>query len=84
MSLHIPATAFNGDWDSFKAARDKAIAWLRQNRSQVINGCMCLGAGFDLDVRPLAFRDSAGQLWYNCAIDNSHDLLIAQIQGRSE
>lgn len=83
ISLHIPATSFDGSWSGFEQARDKAIAWLRHNRSQVINGCMCLGAGFDLDSEPLAFRDDKAQLWYNCAIDTEADFQLARLHSRA-
>lgn len=83
ISLHIPATSFDGSWSGFEQARDKAIAWLRHNRSQVINGCMCLGAGFDLDPEPLAFRDDKAQLWYNCAIDTEADFQLARLHSRA-
>ena len=84
ISLHIPATSFDGSWSGFAQARDKAIAWLRHNRSQVINGCMCLGAGFDLDPEPLAFRDDKAQLWYNCAIDTEADFWLARLHTTRE
>lgn len=81
VSLFIPDSAFkSGDWQDFQRARDKAIDWLRSNRSSVENGgTLCWGPAFELDSSPLSYRDSDGTNWFNCSIDREQDFLRARV-----
>lgn len=81
VSLFIPDSAFkSGDWQDFQRARDKAIDWLRSNRSSVENGgTLCWGPAFGLDPEPLSYRDTDGVSWYNCSIDTEQDFLRARV-----
>ena len=81
VSLFIPDSAFkSGEWQDFQRARDKAIDWLRSNRSSVENGgTLCWGPAFALDPEPLSYRDTDGVSWYNCSIDTEQDYLRARV-----
>ena len=73
LSLFIPATSWDGSWESYQAARDKAVAWVRRNRTQIVDGHLCCGASFALDPQPSAYRDDDGTLWINCSIQDEYD-----------
>ena len=81
VALFVPDTSFKaGDWQDFQRARDKAIDWLRSNRSSVENGgTLCWGPAFALDPEPLSYRDTDGVSWYNCSIDTEQDFLRARV-----
>ncbi len=85
VSLFIPDTAFKGgDWKDFKRARDKAIDWLRSNRSSVENGgTLCWGPAFGLDPEPISYRDTDGVSWYNAAIEDEPTYQLARIHARA-
>lgn len=84
VSLFIPQTAFDGTWQDFQRARDKAIDWLRSHRYQVEDGQkLCWGPSFDLDPAPFAYRDGSGTTWLNCAITGERDFLAAKVQARA-
>ena len=84
VALFVPDTSFRGgDWPSFQQAAQAAIDWLRSHRYTVEGGgVLCHGDSFSLDSEPLVYRDTKGQLWFNAAIDNQHDLLVAQVKAR--
>ena len=81
VALFVPDTSFKaGDWQDFQRARDKAIDWLRSNRSSVENGgTLCWGPAFGLDAEPLSYQDTDGVSWYNCSIDTEQDFLRARV-----
>ena len=80
VALFVPQSAFDGTWQGFQQARDKAISWLRSNRSSVENGgTLCWGPAFALDPEPLSYRDTDGVNWYNCSIDTEQDFLRARV-----
>lgn len=81
VALFIPATSFkSGDWRDFQRARDRAISWLKGHRYQVEDGqAMCQGATFDLDPKPLSYRDSTGTLWFNCSISAEQEYYRARV-----
>lgn len=85
VSLFIPDSAFkSGDWQDFQRARDKAIDWLRSNRSSVENGgTLCWGPAFGLDPEPLSYRDSNGIVWFNASIEREQDFQLARIHARA-
>ena len=84
VSLFIPQTAFDGTWQDFQRARDKAIDWLRSHRYQVEDGQkLCWGPSFDLDSIPLAFRDGSGTTWLNCSLTSEREFLVAKVQARA-
>lgn len=85
VSLFIPDSAFKpGDWQDFQRARDKAIDWLRSNRSSVENGgTLCWGPAFGLDAEPLSYQDTDGVSWYNASIDTEPDFQLARLHSRT-
>lgn len=85
VSLFIPDSAFkSGEWQDFQRARDKAIDWLRSNRSSVENGgTLCWGPAFGLDPEPLSYRDTDGVSWYNASIEDEATYQLARIHARA-
>ena len=85
VSLFIPDSAFkSGEWQDFQRARDKAIDWLRSNRSSVENGgTLCWGPAFGLDPEPLSYRDTDGVSWYNSSIEDEATYQLARIHARA-
>lgn len=80
VALFVPQSAFDGTWQGFQQARDKAISWLRSNRSSVENGgTLCWGPAFELDSSPLSYRDSDGTNWFNCGITEETDFWQARV-----
>lgn len=81
VALFIPSTAFkSGDWRGFQRARDRAIDWLKGHRHQVEDGqALCWGPAFDLDPKPLSYRDSTGTLWFNCSISTEQAYYRARV-----
>lgn len=73
LSLFIPATSWDGSWQGYEVARDRAIAWVRRNRTQIVNGSLCCGPSFMLDPAPKSYRDYDGTLWINCSIQDEYD-----------
>ena len=83
VSLFIPQDAFDGSWKDFQRATGEALQWLRTNRQCVEHGgALCWGPAFELDSKPLAYRDSGGKTWYNAAIDTERDFIQAKITAR--
>lgn len=85
VALFVPDTSFKaGDWQDFQRARDKAIDWLRSNRSSVENGgTLCWGPAFGLDAEPLSYQDTDGVSWYNASIDTEPDFQLARLHSRT-
>lgn len=85
VALFVPDTSFKaGDWQDFQRARDKAIDWLRSNRSSVENGgTLCCGPAFGLDAEPLSYQDTDGVSWYNASIDTEPDFQLARLHSRT-
>ena len=85
VALFVPDTSFKaGDWQDFQRARDKAIDWLRSNRSSVENGgTLCWGPAFGLDAEPLSYQDTDGVSWYNASIDTEPDFQLARLHSRA-
>lgn len=80
VALFVPQSAFDGTWQGFQQARDKAIDWIRSNRSSVENGgTLCWGPAFELDSSPLSYRDSDGTNWFNCGITEETDFWQARV-----
>lgn len=80
VALFVPQSAFDGTWQGFQQARDKAISWLRGHKYAVEGGQkLCWGPSFELDSSPLSYRDSDGTNWFNCSIDREQDFLRARV-----
>lgn len=83
LTLFVALSSFDGSWPGFQAARDKAVDWVRRNRTQIVNGSLCCGTGFDLDPQPQSYRNDDGTLWINCAIQSESDYWRAKYAGGS-
>ena len=85
VALFVPDTSFKaGDWQDFQRARDKAIDWLRSNRSSVENGgTLCWGPAFGLDAEPLSYQDTDVVSWYNASIDTEPDFQLVRLHSRT-
>ncbi|MBM6886305.1 hypothetical protein [Pseudoflavonifractor phocaeensis] len=84
VALFVPQSAFDGTWQGFQQARDKAISWLRSHRYQVEGGQkLCWGPAFALDPEPISYRDTGGVSWYNAAIEDEPTYQLARIHARA-
>ena len=78
----VPESSFRrGDFESFRAAADDAIAHVRHHRARYCPGGTTYTAGFDLEPHPLAYwgLDAEGRAtaYYNAAIKDSLELTMA-------
>lgn len=84
VALFVPQSAFDGTWQGFQQARDKAISWLRGHKYAVEDGQkLCWGPAFELDPEPLSYRDTGGVSWYNAAIGVEPTYQLARIHARA-
>lgn len=78
----VPESSFRrGDFASFRAAADDAIAHIRHHRATYCPGGAAFSTGFDLEQRPLAYwgLDAEGRAtaYYNAAIRDSLEFMTA-------
>ncbi|WP_297243565.1 hypothetical protein [uncultured Flavonifractor sp.] len=84
VALFVPQSAFDGTWQGFQQARDKAIDWLRSHKYAVEDAQkLCWGPAFGLDPEPLSYRDSSGKTWFNASIEDEPTYQLARIHARA-